>query len=306
MKISLLICLLISFTACKHKAQPVPVSGIPIDSLAPVTDTAIIPYTPADHIKDSLQRAHELDSFNAIKPQAVFISDEKVNAFRKMIATAIDTTGVTVIPTLFSDTSIIKYDKDQNPVSSRQICKNNRFTIVLFDQDFNSYKPRKLFINGKELRAGIEIDTSISGTFYSDNIEINGGDCALMKFGTKEYLLITGSFQNCTGTACGISYYLLYDPVIKKAMLLQQFRSEFIAGYDKRYNSLVFIDMIENAGYNYLYQCFMFSGKIYRFEHSGKIKRMLNNTGEQFHFTAFSRQGDDTISLIGGNLPVKK
>jgi hypothetical protein len=259
MKIPLLICLLISFTACKHKAQRVPVSAIPIDSLAAVTDTVINPYTPADQIKDSLQRIHELDSFNAIKPQAIFISNEKTNAFRKMIATAIDTTGVIVIPTLFSDTTIIKYDKDQNPVSSRQICKNNRFTIILFDQDFNSNKPRKLFINDRELRAGIEIDTTVSGTFYENNIEINGRDCALLQFGTKEYLLITGSIQNCTGTACGVSFYFLYDPVIKKAMLLQQFRCEFIAGFDKRYNTPVFIDMIENTEYNYLFQCFMFS-----------------------------------------------
>lgn len=301
MKIPLLLCLILATIACNYKPQPV-IANISTDTIIPAADTAFNPYTDADRIKDSLQFIHKRDSFLAIKPLAILTS-KKEDLIDKLIATVIDTNGVTRIPLSFSDTTITKYDKDDMPVSRRQILKNNRFFIEVFYREDDVYKPGKLFINGRPFRAGIEIDTSVSGSFYADNIEIDGEDCAILKFGAKEYLLLSGGMSNCNGSACGVKYYLLYDPVIRKAMLLQQFRGIFITGYDKKTNSPVFIDMYVSLEKEPYFNVFKFAGKVYRFDHTGKIKRMMDASGKQHYFSGYSTYYYDSLIVVNGNWP---
>jgi hypothetical protein len=100
---------------------------------------------------------------------------------------------------------------------------------------------------------------------------------------------------------CGVAYYLLYDPAPRKAMLLQQFRTDFITGYDKTTNCPVFIDVGgDDWEPNILFQCFIYSGKVYHLAPGCKIKRTLNKAGKQYHFTAYSRDGGNTIVLLNG------
>ena len=196
MKILLLVCLVMATSACLHKPKPVSVNNTN-DSIQPLVDTILFPnpYTEEVRIKDSLQFIHERDSFVAIKPLATFYSDVKGNALDKLIAAMIDTTGFIKTPLLLSDTTIYKYDKNHDIISSRQLCKNNQFAIEIRSREIEPYGPRRLFINGHELRPGIELDTSISGSAYADNIEMETSYCTLMKFGAKEYLQLTASIN---------------------------------------------------------------------------------------------------------------
>ena len=172
---------------------------------------------------------------------------------------------------------------------------------------YSKFSPKKISINGRELRPGIGIDTSLHYDDFFYHFGLAEDACAIMKFGAKEYLFLTGYISQCNGSGCGISFYMLYDPVVKKAMLLKQFRSEFIAGYDKKNNTPLFIDMEERDEFNYLYQCFINSDKVYRLDGRCNIKPVTDSKGEQLHFTAFfTDSGIDTVKLIAGNLPIKK
>ena len=306
MKITLLVCLVMATSACLHKPQPV-IPNNTNDSIQPLVDSILFPnpYTETVRIKDSLQLAHERDSFMAIKPLTIFHSDEKGDALDKMIAAMIDTTGFIKTPLLLSDTTIYKYAKNHDLISSRQICKNTQFVIEIRSREIEPYGPRRLYINGHELRPGIELDTSLSGSAYSDNIEMETSYCTLMKFGAKEYLQLTTSINRCNGMGCGVRYYILYDPILRKGMLLEQFRSDFYTGYDKKTHSPVFIDLYQSWETQPYAGGIMFSGKIHRLNRSNHIQRMLDKTGKQFYFRAHSKNFDDTITIFEGNLPTR-
>lgn len=292
------ILLLLAFMACKQKKQPAAVI------VQPLTDTAVAPFNRMHSYEDPNWIQHQQDSFYAIKPQAVFITDNKTEAFRKLIAAAIDTSGVTITPIQFSDTAIRTYDKEGNAVSERSIYKNKQFTVQVFDPNLEEFAPKKIYINGQELRAGIEMDTSVYYDEYFYHFDLYNDECAIMKFGNKDYLFLSGYISNCSGMACGVNFYILYDPVIRKAFLLQQFRSEFIAGYDQKNKTPLFIDM--SGSYNELLQCFIRAGKVYRLNHNCKAKQVTNKAGKPLHFTAYSKVDYDTVKLIAGNLPVNK
>jgi hypothetical protein len=294
--------LLLAFMACKQKHQPA--AAIAKTDTITAMDTAIAPYTAADQLQDSLEWRHSIDSFYAIQPQTVFITDNKTQADRKLIAAAIDTSGVTITPIQFSDTAIRTYDKEGNAVSERSIYKSKRFTVQVFDPNIEEFAPKKIYVNGQELRAGIEMDTSLYYDEYFYHFELYYDECAIMKFGNKDYLFLHGYISNCSGMACGVNFYILYDPVIRKALLLQQFRSEFIAGYDQKNKTPLFIDM--SGSYNDLFQCFIRAGIVYRLNHNCKVKPVTDEAGKPLHFTAWSKDDYDTVKLIAGNLPVNK
>jgi hypothetical protein len=295
-KVLLAACMVLVATACKPKKQP----PIP-ESVIALVDTVINPYSESDHIADSLQTVRKRDSFYAIKPKALLVSDKNGEAYKKLIALLVDTNGVTKTPLAFSDTIIYKYDKDQNPIAGRQVLRNKRFIVKLVDTNWSEYAPRRIYINGREMRPGIEIDTSQSGTFYVNNIQIDAEDCYILKFGAKEYLLLNGSVEKCTGTACGVGYYLLFDPRLQKALIVQLFRSEFVVGYDKTSKAPVFIDLSSDYEYNHLYQCFLYSGKVYSVDHSCKIKPVVDQLNNPYHLTAYSKEDGNSIVVVNGN-----
>ncbi|MFT3822911.1 MAG: hypothetical protein QM731_03285 [Chitinophagaceae bacterium] len=297
----LFIFLAIAAVACKHKQQPA------TDSSAVLLDTVTRPsYSEKDRVRDSSNRRHAIDSFYAIKPRAVFRGDEKTDGFYSMVAALIDTVNVTKTPLSFSDTTIYTYNKKQQPVSRRDVYKSNRFVIELLDPDVEGGTAKQLFINGRKLRAGIEVDTSVSGASYTKMLGINADDCRLMKIGNKEYLFIAGEIDNCNGMGCGVRYYILYDPRIHKAMLLQQFRADFVVGYDGQYKTPVFFDLASQDELNGYFQCFLSSGTLHRFDAAGKIKPVTDPMGKQYSFNAYSKDGVDSFMLVSANLPVSK
>lgn len=293
--------LLLAFMACKQK-NSTPASIAKTDTISPLRDTAILPYTVADHLRDSLEWRHKLDSFYAIKPIATYRPDTNGYYYNNLVADVIDTTGVTTTPLVFAETTIAKLDKKGNDIIyQRHILKNNRFTVEVIASGRNLENRREIIINRHKLRYGIELDTSLLGTQFADRIDIDPTECSLMTFGTKEYLFLKGYIEMCSGMACGVSYYLLYDPAIKKAMILEQFRCKFNKGYDKKNNTPVFINMAPFNEHTPEYQCYLTTGKVYRFTHTGKIKPVYSKTGKPINFTAWCSNLDSPVYVIKGN-----
>lgn len=149
---------------------------------------------------------------------------------------------------------------------------------------------------------GYVMYTSLSDTGFINLIAIDPESCFLMKFGTKEYLLLNGYIEMCTGMACGVSFYLLYDPVIKNAMLLEQFRCDLIAGYDRKQNTPILINMNSFHEQSDEYLCYITSGRVYRFTQAGKAKpAVTDKAGKPIEFTVYTRTLDSPLHAIKGN-----
>lgn len=289
----LLLFFVLAATSCHNKPQPAtPVSKQ--DSIIPAMDTVTGGYTDQVRREDSLEKVRLCDSLTSIKPVAVFVDDKQGNRFDKMVARIIDTNGVVTKKAVFTDTIIDTYSKEGAVVSERCIIKTKGYVVTFYYRNVMSDdRQLKIYINGRELKPGRDIDT-IGSIFCFDRISIAAEGCAVLRFGDKEYLLLVGEMWGCNGLACGLSYYMLYDPAIKKAMLLQQFRSDFYYGYDAVAQTPVFIDMATNTD-NPLCNNFLFAGKAYRFNRRGKIEPLLTKTGKQCFFDGYNNLKDSVF-----------
>jgi hypothetical protein len=300
MKQILVIYLSTCLLACGQHKQPAEPTG---DSNTVVTmvDSTRSPFLDSLHSAHSLLDAEMRDSLFAIKPLAVFKSDAAGDCIDKMIAAYIDTNGVTKTEIDFTDTTIYKRDKEENILSQREIAKSKRFIVEVFGPDVQNRATRKLIINGREMRPGIELDTSLAGMSWADYIQLNHGPSYLVKFGTKEFLLLDGGIERCNGSGCGVRYYILYDLRLKRAILVEQFRQDFMPGFDTKTNSPVFMYMDEEAGFSDQFKCFIYSGSVFRFDHKGKAKKVVNKKGQPLHFFGYYADEGDSIILTKGN-----
>src|SRR5215510_8240450 len=87
------------FSACKSglsKPEASSKANAIDSSIIPVTDTVIAPVYSYDRVSDSIRIAKERDSFFAIRPVKVLISDKQGSNWSKLTALFIDTSLVQV------------------------------------------------------------------------------------------------------------------------------------------------------------------------------------------------------------------
>lgn len=238
------------------------------------------------------------------EPLRIFISDDSADAIDKMITAIIDTMRVISLPYVFSEKVISEYDSMHDRLSKDHVYKGGSYTIRLKADDFFDHSKRRLFINGLELLPGKDIDTSISWSGFPDDIGLDKGDFRIMKFANKEYLYLRGYIEKCNGIGCGYSYHILYDPVIRKAMIIDQFRiCDFKLGVDPVTQSPVFMKMedTELAPPNYAIDE---EGKAYLFNRSGKIVPYTSSVKKQYYLKAYARDDNfDTLYVLDGVFP---
>jgi hypothetical protein len=275
-----------------------------IDSVIPAMDTAV-KRLPHDPISDPAYSQHLRDSFYAIKPAYLFTSSGKDAGFDKLIAAAIDTTAVISTTINFISAENYIYNKDSMPVSKTITYSNRKYRIEVITKDLDIYQRKKIIINGKPLRWGRDIDTSLTGDFISYCIELDPEDFRLIRFGQKEFLYMKGYIEKCNGNGCGVSYHLLYDAKINKAVALQQYRrQELYLGKFNLNNQLGFI-VFADYDQNYLYQYFTVAAKAYTFSGQGEAVPATDTKGKQFYFDGYSIDDPDSISILKANFPFK-
>lgn len=277
------------------------------DTIIPAKDTTIMPMPQYDLISDSINIKHQRDSFYAIKPAYLFTTTGKNTGLNKLVAAVIDIDAVKVIKSNFTDSSTYKYSKDSLKVSQTSVYSNGSYTIRFVDEDLYGYEDshtKKIFINGKALRWGVNTNTMLCGSDISHYIALSPEDFRLIKFRQKTFLYLQGYMERCNGNACGVSYHLLYDPELNKAIALQQYRiTELYMGKCSAYNQLgflVFADREQNDLYNY----FPVAAKAYIFSPTGKVIPARDTKGKQFYFDGYSVDDPDSISILKANFPV--
>lgn len=305
MKRLLFLLLVIYAAACQpkreHSRQSPPV----------ITDSVIPPplVSSEDPPPDSLYWERDGEyirqsrrDFLSIKPLYVFTGNDKEPAYYKMIAAMIDTTGIVVYQAKLSEKETGDDNDQQRPVIS--VYTYGSYKVKIIAQEREDERHVRLFINNKELKPGKDIDTTASWGGFEEAIELEPSSLRSIKIGGKEYLYFTGYIYKCNGIGCGISYHLLYDPVIEKAMLVDQFRIQrFLIGYDKKSRSPVFIKMEDTelapGGYAFDYE-----GRAYVFSRSGKVLPATDKNNKPYYLKGYARDKSyDTIYIVEGNFP---
>ncbi|MBO9636120.1 MAG: hypothetical protein J7578_23655 [Chitinophagaceae bacterium] len=245
---------------------------------------------------DPLADARYMDSFFSVKPVAVFISDKTGDGLQKLTASFIDTTGIILHPLVSQKKSVRQIDKDSLRYSYTWVKGQQRFNVqVIRPAEAIHDDPRKILINGKLLRPGLELDTSLVDSGYEAVILIDSA--ILMTFGSKEYLYLTGHVDDCNGIGCSLFYNILYDPAAHKGMIAQQFRSDLTMGYDRENDQPVFI---YNEGYNDMdnqLRAVLLSGKVYSWNAKDGVKPFLNRKKQQLQFEGYFKYDNDSIFM---------
>ena len=219
----------------------------------------------------------------------------------KLTQSFIDTSLLVLSIMNVRDTEVVKYNKEELPVAKKYIYRHADIVMQLND-DCYDYCPRKIFINNKQMRPGIELDTSISGDWFIDNIILDKEKFYRARIGGRSFLLAGGHVEKCNGMACGVNYFLLYDIQNKKAIVYHQFRSEeFRAGFNKKTGEVEIL-VTDDGDYNDMLNCVFNSGRVFRITKNGMVKQTKNDSGKPLYYKGYSpMNGVDTTIIIEGN-----
>jgi hypothetical protein len=247
------------------------------------------------HAIDSLISKREQDRFYAIRPARKFAGKDNNESFAQMIAAMIDTTHVIRAAEKFTAEWLHDYGKDSTMINQRAIFTNESYEIKVTTSD--KERIRRIFINGRELIPGKNLDVSLADEWWNISLEVSPDEFKTIKIGGKAYLLIKGDVYMSTG---GRIYYLLYDRSIHSGILIEQSNTDFIAGYDKKIQSPVFV-RTERARYESSLKAFMLEGRCYRLDASGKVKKYTDLKGKQYYYNGYGTGRDDTLRVIDGH-----
>jgi hypothetical protein len=278
----------------------------PSANILPVTDTAIVPAMdsaigaiPYDRVADSLRTVHLRDSFYAHPVVKRFVTDVQGNALLKLAAWCTDTLPVHRTTLVFTEKEDRLYNKEQLPVQIKYTYRHPAYTITLTNNRPDEYHTRNITINGKPVRPGIELDVSLMDGDWINNLSLDRYSFTSLNIGGQNWLLLEGGIEKCNGIGCGVRYFILYDPLLKRGVAVQQFRMAFlIIGYNKtsKRPELVIMD---DADYNAWMQLLNCSGTLYTITPQAKIKAIKDRHALPRNFVGYYPYNDkDTSEYI--------
>ncbi len=267
-----LLLVLLFVSGCRQPAKPS--AGV-----LPNTDTTIVPAVDSgivgtlyDRIADSLRTVHLRNSFYAQPPVRRFTTDAEGNALLKLAAWCTDTLPVHRTPLLFTEAENRLYNKEQQPIQIKYTYHNPAYTITLTDNRPDEYYTRKITINGKPVRPGIELDVSLMGEDWINYLSLDRSSFSGLRIGGQNWLLLEGGIEKCNGSACGVRYFILYNPLLNRGIVVKQFRMALlIIGYNRTAAQPELVVM-DDAYYNDLLQLENCSGTLYTITPPGKIQ----------------------------------
>jgi hypothetical protein len=294
--------LLLILYACQPAAkQPASALSAVDTAIVPARDSAAVTVTsvPYDRVADSLRVVHLRDSFYAQPVLHRFTTDARGNALLKLAAWCTDTQQVHRSPLLFTEAEDKLYNKEQQPIQIKYTYRNPACTITLTDNKPDEYYTRKITINGKPVRPGIELDVSLMNEEWINYLSLDQSSFTSLRIGIQNWLLLEGWIEKCNGTACGVRYFILYNPAQNRGIAVQQFRMGLlIIGYNTTTKQPELVVM-EDADYNDLLQLENCSGSLYTITPGGKLQPVKDNLGLPAKFSGyFPYGGKDTSEQI--------
>ena len=286
---------LVLATACKQPVNPT-LSVIPLaDS---TLDTAIV-LAPYDRVADSLRILHLRDSFYAQPPVLRFADEKESDGLLKLAAWCTDTLPVRRMSLSFTEKEDRTYNAAQEPTQIKYIYRHPLYTVILTDNHPDMYAPRQLAVNGRPLRLGIELDTTLVGNEWLSHLSLDANDFSAIQINRSPWLLLEGGIEKCNGLGCGIRYYILYNPQQNRGIVLRQFRmARLIIGFDKAKGQPTVVVM-DDADFNELFQYENCSGALYTITLHGRIQAVKDRYGQPKRFEGYYPMNErDTCGCI--------
>lgn len=273
-------------TACKPSPKP---------SAAPMTDTVIVTPVmdsgivaePHDRVADSLRIVCLRDSFYAQAPVVRFADEKGNDALLQLAAWCTDTLPVRSTALQFSEKEDQQFNKVQVPTQINYTYRNPRYTVTLTDNHPEEYALRELAVNGKRLRPGIELDTSLIGQEWLSHLSLDASSFAAIEINRQPWLLMEGGIEKCNGMGCGVRYFILYNPLQNRGIALRQFRMQrLVLGFDK-VNQQPMVVAMDDADFNYLLQYENCSGALYAINQQGRLQAAKDKHGKPKRFEGY-------------------
>lgn len=297
----LLIFLLPVLFSCTHRSVRENTIATPGNA---AIDTAVGP-VDYEHFYEFVLTNKTRDSFLSIKPIYTFREDKSSLPEDQVVAMFIDTAGLEQLPVIFTEKEDRKYDKEQMPVKQTMTYKGGPFTVKVITDKFEEPAPKRIFINGRRLLPGKNIDTTLISNNFIEWLELYPDQLHILKYKHRMLLYMKGTIEKCNGTGCGVNYHFLYDPVLHKAMGVEDYRvSNFYTGITPGTNEINFL-RFEPFEYNSLYNIIPFSAQLYSFSGKGKVSPVKNVKGEHCYFDGYMKNGSADIRIIKAALPLR-
>ncbi len=285
-------------TACKQPAKP---------SVAPIIDTAVV--TAAvdsgivagtyDRVTDSLRTIHLRDSFYAQAPVLRFADEREGNALLKLAAWCTDTLPIRRTPLQFTEKEDRRYNKAQEPTQIKYTYRNLHYTVTLTNNHPDEYATRQLTVNGKPLRPGIELDTSLVGQEWLSHISLDASHFTAIEINRRPWLLLEGGIEKCNGIGCGTRYFILYNPLQNRGIVVQQYRMYLLVIGLNRVNQQPELVVMKDADFNDLLQYENCSGALYTINQQGRLQAIKDKYGKPKAFEGYYPMNDwDTCGCI--------
>lgn len=278
--------LFIGATSCIKQGETAVEETYRSDTVLVQMDTAIARVPAWDPVADSLADVRERDSFFAIPPCKVFISNPASFCWDQCAAFFLDTTKV------YRERLKVKYEFEpvtnwkSELVANRYRYTWDNFTLEVYEPDPESYHPQQFTMNGWPLKPGGRLDTSVAGDWFLSTISLSEDDFWHLTVGPRHFIEATGFIRHCNGKACGQLYHFLYDLENHKALVIDEYRGyRLYAGYNTRSGNVEFLKRDE--GLSEQYNCLFEEGKLLTVFPNGRISYKTTNDGNIVGYKAY-------------------
>lgn len=284
--------------ACKQSSKPPAAPVVNTAIVIPAVDSAIVT-EPYDRVADSLRILHLRDSFYAQAPLLRFGNEKESDALLQLADWCTDTLPVRRTPLQFTEKEETGYNKAQDPTQIKYTYRNPRYTVTLTDTHPYEYSLRQLTVNGNRLRPGIELDTALIGKEWLSHIALDASSFTAIEINKRPWLLMEGGIEKCNGIGCGTRYFILYNPLQNRGVVVRQFRMALlIVGFNKT-NQRPELVAMEDADFNYLLQHENCSGALYTINQQGKLQAVKDKYGKPKSFEGYYPMNEwDTCACI--------
>lgn len=289
--------LFICTTGCIRQVETAAVESEQSDTALILVDTSIAPVTAWDPVEDSLAEVGERDRFFAIPPKKVFISKPKSFCWDQCAAFFLDTTMVV------TERMQVKYESEQvtdwelDVKANRYWFSWDSYTLSITEPDPENYKPQQFFMNGLPLEPGVRLDTTVAGSWFLLNIDLDEEEFWRLRAGPRQFIVATGFIRHCNGIGCGQLYHFIYDLDNQKALVIDEFRGyRLYTGYNPITGDVEFLKT-DNELHD-RFNCIFETGQVLALSPGGEIRFKTAANGKKTGYKAYLPLNAESDSLI--------
>lgn len=262
-----------------------------------LVDTAIALKAAWDPVADSLAEVRERDRFFAIQPRKIFVGTPQSFCWDQCAAFFLDTTMVVTERMQVKYESELVTDWKLDVKANRYWFSWDSYTLSITEPDPEHYKPQQFFMNGLPLEPGVRLDTTVAGSWFLLNIDLDEEEFWRLRAGPRHFIVANGFIRHCNGIGCGQLYHFIYDLDNQKALVIDEFRGyRLYTGYNPITGDVEFLKT-DNELHD-RFNCIFETGQVLALSSRGEIRFKTAANGKKAGYKAYLPLNAESDSLI--------